>query len=134
MGVIFIRSSAETRTSPIPKRPMTTVTNETPSINSGRSYTNRGAPWMTSMPIVPRAIPMTPLISDFDMDFPPTYTMVKRPMTIRLKNSAGPNFKANFARGTQMSMSPIVPIMPATKEPIAEIPRAAPPRPWRAIW
>ena len=115
---IFIRSSAETRTSPMPNRPMTTTTKETPSISWGISYTKRGAPCTTSMPTVPRAIPMTPLISDFDMDFPPTNTMVKSiPITIRLKNSAGPNFRANFATGERRrSMSPIVPRMPATKE------------------
>ena len=77
---------------------------------------------------------MTPLISDLVMDFPPTKTMVSIPMMIRLKYSAGPNFRLNWARGTATKISPKVPRIPPMKEPIAAIPRAAPARPWRAIW
>ena len=55
--------------------------------------------------------------------------MVSIPMMIRLKYSAGPNFRLNFARGTQTRINPTVPRVPPTKEPMAEMPRADPARP-----
>ena len=54
-------------------------------------------------------------------------------MRIRLKYSAGPNFRLKLARGTATKISAMVPTNPPTKEPIADMPRAAPALPCRAI-
>ncbi len=51
---------------------------------------------------------------------------------MRAKYSRGPNFSANAARGGANSETPRTPRLPAMNEPMADIPRAAPARPWRA--
>ncbi len=50
------------------------------------------------------------------------------------KYSGGPNLSATFARGTPITMSPTTLRVPAMKEPKAEIPRAGPALPCKAIW
>ena len=77
---------------------------------------------------------MVALIRDFGIDLPPTKMIVSIPMMMRLKNSAGPNWRLTSARGTAAATRPIVPRMPAVKEPIAERPRAVPAFPCLASW
>jgi hypothetical protein len=57
-----------------------------------------------------------------------------RPSTISEKYSAGPNLKASSVSGGANAAMMIVPIEPAKNEPRAAVARAAPARPWRAIW
>ncbi len=45
------------------------------------------------------------------------------------KYSGGPKSSANFVNGTATRVSRMRPIVPATNEPTAAMPRAAPPRP-----
>jgi hypothetical protein len=64
---------------------------------------------------------------------------VAKPLTIvkaknvRAKYSGGPNLRAKLAMGTVKNITPKSASVPAIKEPIAEIPRAGPARPLRAI-
>src|SRR5574341_585111 len=53
---------------------------------------------------------------------------MQRPMTMRLKYSAGPNLRANRESGGASSMSPTMAAVPAMKEPNAAMPRAGPAR------
>ena len=53
--------------------------------------------------------------------------------SIRQKYSAGPNFRANEVSGSENSVMPTTPIVPAMKEPIAAMASAAPARPFLAI-
>ncbi len=53
--------------------------------------------------------------------------------TISEKYSAGPKASAKPTTTGARKATPSVPIVPATKEPIAEVASAAPPRPDRAI-
>ena len=57
-----------------------------------------------------------------------------RPSTISEKYSAGPNLKASSVSGGANAAMTIVPTQPAKNEPSAAAARAAPARPWRAIW
>ena len=50
------------------------------------------------------------------------------------KYSAGPNSSATRISGRASSISSTTLAVPATKEPMAAIPRAGPARPCRAIW
>ena len=50
------------------------------------------------------------------------------------KYSAGPNSSATRMSGRARSIRSTTLIVPATKEPMAAMPRAGPARPWRAIW
>ena len=52
----------------------------------------------------------------------------------RAKISGGPNFRANSASGGDKTIRPMTPMVPAMNEAKAEIPSAAPARPWRVIW
>ena len=53
--------------------------------------------------------------------------------SIRQKYSAGPNFSANSVSGSENSVMPTTPIVPAMNEPIAAIASAAPALPFLAI-
>ena len=55
-------------------------------------------------------------------------------MKINEKYSGEPNLNANLARKGAAIISPSTPIVPAMKEPRAEIPSAGPALPCRAIW
>ncbi len=64
---------------------------------------------------------------------PSTADTVTKASTIRQKYSAGPNFSASSTTMGARNVMPIVPMVPATKLPIAEVARAAPARPRLAI-
>ena len=53
---------------------------------------------------------------------------------MREKYSAGPNLSASFIASGARNVSRIVPIVPATNEPMAAVASAAAPRPRLAIW
>jgi hypothetical protein len=55
------------------------------------------------------------------------------PITMRAKYSGGPNRSANPARVGARTTRPTTLKVPAMKDPKAEIPRAGPARPFRAI-
>ncbi len=61
------------------------------------------------------------------------YYCKEKAIKISEKNSGGPNFKANFANGGEATINPNTPRVPAMKDPKAEIPRAGPALPCRAI-
>ena len=79
--------------------------------------------------IKPKMVDSRPLAGDL----PESEATAVRANSIRVKYSAGPNFKAVEASGTANSVSATTPSVPAMKEPMAEIARAAPARPLRAI-
>ena len=53
---------------------------------------------------------------------------------MRAKYSGGPKLSATLARIGATNMRPTTLMVPAMNDPNAEMPRAAPARPWRAIW
>ena len=59
-------------------------------------------------------------------------TVVKA-TTISAKYSAGPNLSATLTTSGASTVSSTVPMVPATKEPMAAVASAAAPRPCRAI-
>ena len=122
------------RTSEIPKRPMATGTSPTPSMRMGMSKVNRSVPERMSMPMHPRKIPRAAMQSALGMESPARKVSMMTPMIIREKYSGGPNCRATSARGGATSMRPTTLMVPPMKEPMAEMPRAGPALPWRAIW
>ena len=60
-------------------------------------------------------------------------TVVKA-STMSAKYSAGPKRMASFTKSGARKVSSSVPMVPATKDPIAAVASAAAPRPRRAIW
>ena len=89
---------------------------------------------MLSRPIVPMIKPKVAIIKARIMEAEVRKVKMVRPRTIREKYSGGPNFKAKSTKGGAIRTSPTMPIVPAMKDPKAEIPRARPAFPWRAIW
>jgi hypothetical protein len=88
---------------------------------------------MMSIPTQLKMMPKEAMISDFIMG--PREIKDKRinPVQMMQKYSAGPNWRANSARGWASSIRPIKPRVPAMKEPNAAIPKAGPALPLRAI-
>ncbi len=79
------------------------------------------------------ANPNTAIISARIMDLLPRKVRRVNPSTMREKYSGGPNFRAQRARGGPTIMSPMIPIVPPMKDPKADIPRAGPALPFRAM-
>ena len=121
-----IDCSTLSRTSEIPKSPMTTGTSPIPSVSSMMSKVNRDdAAISVSIPMQPRKRPKAAMSRAF------THRPAgqkgedrSRPRIIREKYSGGPNFRAISASGGATSIRPRTPIVPAIKEPKAAIPRA----------
>ena len=91
-------------------------------------------PVVGSMPMVPRKIPKAPAISPLIMDSPTREMTRVIPSAIRAKYSGGPKRMAKSASGGASSIRPITLRVPAMKEPMADIPRAAPALPFWPIW
>ena len=120
--------------SQMPKRPIASETNPMPSASSGIPNANRWTPLVTSVPIMPSSSPSTIIPTALIID-PEASTMDPiSPKTMREKYSAGPNLNASSDRGTASTARTTVAKHPAKKDPRAEMVRAAPARPWRAIW
>jgi len=67
------------------------------------------------------------------IDSPARKTTIASPNTISAKYSGGAKRNAKRASGGAISIRPSTPTVPAMKDAMAEIPNAAPARPWRAI-
>src|SRR4029079_12652871 len=70
----------------------------------------------------------------FSSDPDASTTAPIRPSTISEKYSAGPNLKASSVSGGAKAAMTTGPPQPAKNEPSAAVAKAAPARPWRAIW
>ena len=88
---------------------------------------------MGSSPIVPSARPMDAIRSAFNTPDWAKNMMRQRPANIIAAYSPGPNDNTTRARSGDRKVMPRIPNVPAMKEPIAAMPRAAPARPLRAI-
>lgn len=93
----------------------------------------RAFPVTGSRPIVPIMIPVTALMRDFRRDPPVTLLRAIEPKTMSEKNSGGPKERAASASYGAKNTSPNTPIVPAMKDPMAEIARAGPALPFCAI-
>ena len=120
-------------TSDIPKSPITTGINPTPSIRTFSPKVNLGLPTMKSIPMVPKKRPKAAIIIALSMEPLARKETITRPRHMREKYSGKPNRRAKLARGGAISMRPRMLIVPPMKEPKAEIPKAGPALPWRAI-
>ncbi len=69
----------------------------------------------------------------FTTDLPERYVARSSPRMVSEKYSAGPNFTANADSGGATKVRPTTPAVPATKDPMAAMPSAAPARPCFAI-
>ena len=78
-------------------------------------------------------IPKAAIIRAFGIDPPERYVTNVIAMTINIKFSGGPIFRAASAKIGARKSKANTDMVPAMNEPIAEIPRAEPARPLRAI-
>ena len=83
-------------------------------------------PVVGSIPIVPRKIPNAPERSPLIIESPTREMTRVMPSAIREKYSGGPKLMAKAASGGARSIRPRTLSVPAMKEPIADIPKAAP--------
>ena len=67
------------------------------------------------------------------MERPARNATVVKPITIKEKYSGGPKLRATAVSIGPRRMSPKSPMVPATNDAIAAMPRAAPARPCKAI-
>jgi hypothetical protein len=68
------------------------------------------------------------------MSFPERLTTRLRPRKVSAKYSGGPNASAARDSMGAKKVSPTTPMVPATKDAMAEMPRAGPPRPcWLSL-
>ena len=119
--VSMLRSISE-----MPKRPMTTGTSPTPSIRSVMPKEKRLVPETVSVPMHPTRMPKQAMMRALTMEVEERNMRTTMPRHMREKYSGGPKRRAKSARGRARRVSPAIPIVPAMKEPKAEIPRARP--------
>ncbi len=119
--------------SPTAKSPTATVTTSTPLSRCWLPKVNRGWPVRASIPISPRANPKKRLTRPRTRDDPSRAVMAVKASTIRATYSAGPKLRATSAITGARKVNPNVAMVPATKEPMAAVARAAAPRPRLAI-
>jgi hypothetical protein len=93
----------------------------------------RDTPVIESIPIVEAKIPKTAINKDFSIDARERYVRMTNPIQIRPKYSGGPNFRAKDVRGNANRIVPQIAIVPAIKDPKAEMPRAGPALPFLAM-
>ena len=82
----------------------------------------------------PMARPKNRLARPRAADAPSTADTVVNASTMTAKYSAGPNLSAKSTMIGAMTVRRIVAMVPATKEPMAEVASAGPARPRLAIW
>ena len=122
------------RTSEMPNMPMMIATISNPLVMLVNPRVNRSLPLTMSIPTVEMNSPNATINRAFNME-PPTMNIVTtNPRVITPKYSGGPNFSAAATRMGEKKFRPSVLNVPAMKEPMAAIPRAAPARPCFAIW
>jgi len=117
----------------MPKSPMATATNSIPPSRYVVPKVKRASPVTGSSPTVPMISPTTAIIRDLTIEPPVTLLRTTNPQTIREKYSAGPNARAASARGGARKTIPKIARVPAMKEPMAHMARAAPALPFWAI-
>jgi hypothetical protein len=105
-----------------------------PSASCGISNVNRWAPDVTSVPTRPSRRPSTTMPTACRSEPCARTTDATRPSTMSEKYSAGPNRSAIAARGGPKAAIRKVATVPAKNEPTADVVRATPARPCRAIW
>jgi hypothetical protein len=71
---------------------------------------------------------------DFKIDPLLRYVAIVKPKNISAAFSGGPNFSATFAKGGARNISITTAKLPPMKDPKADIPKACPALPLRAIW
>jgi hypothetical protein len=113
---------------------MATATNSIPLKRDMEPKVNRASPLTGSRPIVPMIKPIKAIISDLRREFPVTLLRTMNPNTMREKYSAGPKASAARAKGGANATRPKSPMLPAMKEPMAQIASAGPALPFWAIW
>ena len=121
-------------TSPTAKMPIATMTKSMPPSNSVWPKVKREV-------AVNRSVPMPAIHRPTSMDSkalvsesPARSTTIARPSTISAKYSGALKASESLASGGATSISRTVPMVPAMNEAMALMPRAAPARPFRAIW
>jgi hypothetical protein len=133
---ISLRSVVSTlsRISDRPNSPMITATSSKPPIRFTEPKVKRSMPETGSMPTDASSRPnasITRLRSVEPSDISSAHT---RPSTISEKYSGGPKPTASFVSSGEKKVIATRLSVPATNDPIAAIPSAAPARPLRAIW
>ena len=91
-------------------------------------------PEFTSVPIMPNISPSTTMASDLPMSPLDRHDAAISAININAKYSGAPNFSATSASGGPNNAISRVPTQPAKNELSAQIARAGPARPFRAIW
>jgi hypothetical protein len=74
------------------------------------------------------------MVKDFSRERPLRLESRTTPRSVSPKYSAGPNSSAALATSGAKSWRATTLIVPATNDPMAATARAAPARPFRAIW
>ena len=113
--------------------PMMMLMKFNPAMRSTTPKVRRTAPVRGFWPMRDESRPMEVAIIPFRRARPERLMTRLKPMNIRAKYSGGPNASATLASRGAKKVSPTSPRVPATKEEMAEIPRAAPARPCLAI-
>jgi hypothetical protein len=85
------------------------------------------------MPTMPSNSPTKRLVKPRAVELPMTAETVVKANTIKAKYSAGPNFSATSITSGASKVTKSVAMVPATKEPMAEVARAGPARPFLAM-
>ncbi len=132
--VLLTTLSTLLNTSVTPNSPMTTARSSMPAERSTDPKVKRSRPLTTSMPTAAARNPSATIRAPFTGEPVIMKSVQTMPSTIRAKFSGGPKRMATVAIVGAKNVITITPSVPATKEPIAAIPSAAPARPCFAIW
>ena len=117
-----------------PNTPIATTAKSMPSCSSGILKSKRATPEFTSVPTIPINRPRIIIQIAFANDPEASTTAPIKPKHISEKYSAGPNLKATSVNGGAKAANRTVATQPAKNEPKAAMDRAAPARPFLAIW
>ena len=127
------RAETTASVSPMAKSATASVVTEIPSKRLGVPMVSRAWPVSWSMPIRPSARPIASAVRPRSVESPKAAETVMKASSMSAKYSAGPKDSANLTTVGAMKARPSVASSPATKEPIAAVASAGPPRPARAI-
>ena len=104
-----------------------------PSLSSGTPKVKRSIPVTKSAPIVASNNPAATIVSELRRDPDEIMVTMTRPKRTREARSTGPKAKASVAANGPTNAMPRVDRIPAANDAKADIPKAAPARPARAI-
>ena len=119
--------------SPTANKPTAAIVTSMPSSNSAVPKVNRGCPVCKSIPTKPKSRPRASAIRPRKTERPSTADTATSASTINAAYSAGPKASAASTTSGAKNVKASVPIVPATKLPMAAVASAGPPRPLRAI-